>query len=157
MGGSEAVGTLDEAAAAPRGGVAARRVHRAEERRNGRGRRPVSEALGRHGSAATCAEGRRREVRRRPARRRTRQRGMAYRTEAMVTLGRSCRNGGKVGGAVGAGVRGEASVVRQPVRMTALYPRQWCRAAPPCSANRSVKTARTRLTDGPHVTEIFQF
>jgi hypothetical protein len=68
--------------------------HRTKQQRaQRRSRRPASEALGWHGSAVTCAEGRRREVRRRPARRRTRQRGAAYRTEATVTSGQSCQNG----------------------------------------------------------------
>jgi hypothetical protein len=105
MGGSEAVETLDEAAAVPRG-AAARRAHRAEEQRCGWGRRLASEALGRHGSAVTCVEGRRREVRRRPARRRTWQRGAAYRTEATMTSGRSCQNGGEAGEASDRGCRG---------------------------------------------------
>jgi hypothetical protein len=47
--------------------------------------------------------------------------------------------------------------VGQPVGTTALYPRQWRRAAPPRSANRSAKMATAQLTDGPHATEIFQF
>jgi hypothetical protein len=44
---------------------------------------------------------------------------------------------------------------REPVGM-GLYPRPRRRAAPPRSANRRAKTGTVWLTDGPHVTEIFE-
>jgi hypothetical protein len=47
--------------------------------------------------------------------------------------------------------------VGQPIGTTALYLCQWHRAVPPRSANRSMKMATARLTNGPQVTELFQF